>query len=554
MPSSFTGRAWFACRTGAILSLALAALQSARAQPGPASPPPGEGNPRPRLVLVVVVDGLRPDLISAATTPTLDRLRREGVEYLNAHSAFPTVTRVNAAVLVTGAHPRQTGITSNTLYDRRLNGGQPFNTGLAENLWPLAEIHGGRMISPVTLGEVLTSAGLSFAAISSGSTGQAILLNSQAKAGSGMVINGAFEGGRRTAYPNSVDEAIKARFGLKPAGADADSLEWTERVLREFVLPEVKPAVLIDWVTEPDHTQHKAGVGSPATLAAIRRADESIAKTLATLEASELLRDTAIIVTADHGFIAHEQGINVTDALIQAGLKQSRVSRDVIITSDSQSVQFFVENREAKKIRAIVEFLQTQAWSDGLFVDATAPLGAPATNGPPGGVPPVEGWLPGTFSLQLVHLAPLEGRPDIVLTLPWRSEKNAFGHSGLQTANRAAVGPVTGHESGHGGMSPWVLRTPLLLWGRHFKERCVVGAPAGNVDITPTVLALMGLAPPQGASGRVLREAFRGGPDEQKLRAESRVHEVNSRHGFRAAIQLSASDGRWYLDKCWRIQ
>ncbi len=531
--------------------MAIAGLAVARAQPKAAAPETGAAASRPRLVLLLVVDGLRPDLITAETTPTLDRLRREGVEYLNAHSAFPTVTRVNSAVLVTGTHPQQTGITSNTLYDRRLNGGQPFNTGLAENLWPLAEIRGGRIVAPVTLGEVLTTAGLSFAAVSSGSTGQAILLNPQVKAGCGLVINGAFDEGRRTAYPDSMDATLRARFGLKPAGADADSLEWTERVLREFVLTELKPTVVIDWLTEPDHTQHKAGVGSPATLAAIRRADQSIAKTLATLEATALLRDTAIIVTADHGFSTHEQGINVTDALIKAGLKQSPVSRDVIVTSDSQSVQFFVENRDAKKIRAIVEFFQGQAWADGIFVDAAAASGGPAMSNQ-ASAPPVEGWLPGTFSLQLIHLAPVQGRADILLTLPWRSEKNAFGHVGLQTANRA-TGPVTGNESGHGGMSPWVLRTPLLLWGRHFRQQSVITVPAGNVDITPTVLTLMGLEPPAGITGRVLHEAFAGGRDPEKIPAESRVHEVIARNGFRSAIQLSGVDGRRYVDKCWRV-
>ena len=53
---------------------------------------PGE---RPRIV-VVVVDGLRPDAITPEDAPTLARLRAEGVDFTNSHSVFPTVTRVNA--------------------------------------------------------------------------------------------------------------------------------------------------------------------------------------------------------------------------------------------------------------------------------------------------------------------------------------------------------------------------------------------------------------------------------------------------------------------------
>ena len=55
-----------------------------------------------RFVIVFVVDGLRPDAITAEGTPTLFRLRAEGVDFTNSHSVFPTVTRVNAAALGDG--------------------------------------------------------------------------------------------------------------------------------------------------------------------------------------------------------------------------------------------------------------------------------------------------------------------------------------------------------------------------------------------------------------------------------------------------------------------
>ena len=49
------------------------------------------------LNLVLVVDGLRPDSITAQETPNLWRLREEGVNFPNGHAVFPTVTRANAA-------------------------------------------------------------------------------------------------------------------------------------------------------------------------------------------------------------------------------------------------------------------------------------------------------------------------------------------------------------------------------------------------------------------------------------------------------------------------
>src|SRR5262250_984756 len=63
-----------------------------------------------RFVIVFVVDGLRPDAITADATPTLHRLRSQGVDFTNSHAVFPTVTRVNAAALATSMHPGSNGI------------------------------------------------------------------------------------------------------------------------------------------------------------------------------------------------------------------------------------------------------------------------------------------------------------------------------------------------------------------------------------------------------------------------------------------------------------
>ncbi|HET9926136.1 MAG TPA: alkaline phosphatase family protein, partial [Methylomirabilota bacterium] len=87
-----------------------------------------------RLILVFVVDGLRPDAITAEDTPTLFRLRREGVDWTNGHAVFPTVTRVNAATLSTGAQPGTHGIVGNQMYVPAVDPGRAFDTGNYRNL------------------------------------------------------------------------------------------------------------------------------------------------------------------------------------------------------------------------------------------------------------------------------------------------------------------------------------------------------------------------------------------------------------------------------------
>src|SRR5262245_4231260 len=68
-----------------------------------------------RMIAIFIVDGLRPDSINSIDSPTIARLRAEGTEFVNSHSLFPTVTRLNATALVTGTHPSLNGIVGNSM-------------------------------------------------------------------------------------------------------------------------------------------------------------------------------------------------------------------------------------------------------------------------------------------------------------------------------------------------------------------------------------------------------------------------------------------------------
>ncbi len=71
---------------------------------------------RPK-VIVFVWDGLRPDSVTAETTPNLARMRdQEGVNFTDQHAVYPTFTMMNAAAFATGAYPAQHGFYGNTEY------------------------------------------------------------------------------------------------------------------------------------------------------------------------------------------------------------------------------------------------------------------------------------------------------------------------------------------------------------------------------------------------------------------------------------------------------
>src|SRR5215510_3735219 len=107
------------------------------------------------LNLVLVLDGLRPDAITAEETPHLWRLRTEGVNFANGHAVFPTVTRANATAIATGTYPQRNGIFGNTLYVREVNPNRAFSNDDHQNLLRLDAVTGGRMVLAKSLAEML---------------------------------------------------------------------------------------------------------------------------------------------------------------------------------------------------------------------------------------------------------------------------------------------------------------------------------------------------------------------------------------------------------------
>lgn len=495
-----------------------------------------------RLVIVFVVDGLRPDSITAEDTPTLFRLRAEGVDFTNGHAVFPTVTRVNAAALSTGTQPGTNGILGNQLHVAAVDPARAFDTGDYRNLLALDRVTGGRLLLAPTLAERLHASGRRLVGVSSGSTGSAFLLNPRARAGVGALVNGYFEPGRMVGYPAEVSEAVLAKLGPAPAkepgGARFDApVAWAQRVLREYVLPELRPDVVLNWLTEPDHTQHHAGVGSPAARSALRSDDREIAEVLTALDGLGLTASTSVLVTSDHGFTTNTAGIDVGRALVEAGLKAAPDSTDVILAGSGQAVALHVEGGDGERLARLARFVRSQEWGGVVFTGGRAP-------GDP------RGTVEGTFSLETIHAAGGARGVDLLFTFPWTSGPNAFGVAGTDLAN--VGGGVRLYASDHGSMSPWNVRNTLLGWGAGFKPGTTVRAPASIVDLAPTILALLGIADRDGLDGRVLGEALEGGPDPEQVAVETRVHTVEA-GPYRAALQVSEVGGRRYVDKSWRI-
>jgi arylsulfatase A-like enzyme len=371
--------------------------------------------------------------------------------------------------------------------------------------------------------------------VSSGTTGNGFLLNPEARRGAGIAIHGLFDPGKTAAYPPEVSDAVIRRFGSPPPDPDdVGQMEWTDAVLRDYVLPELRPDVVIDWMGPLDAAQHNHGVGSPEPKAALRAIDRSLSRTIAAMQALTPPRRIDVVITSDHGFAQHTEGVNVIESLIAAGLKASVTSTDLVVASQSQSVLFYVPSRDPRLVSRLVAFLQQQPWVDVVF-----------TRGGRQG----QGSVPGTFSLDLTQSSHASRSPDVAASLSWTSGRNAYGVRGAQTIHSGSSGPVTSGASGHGGLSPWVVNNTLVLWGSDFERRARITAPASLADLMPTVLTLLSIQrdPCGDACGRVLEESLRGSRARRPIPTRRMVTTTSGT--YRARLRISSVAGHDYVDE-----
>ncbi len=245
---------------------------------------------------------------------------------------------------------------------------RPFDTSNYQNLVKLAEVSSGRTLPVPTLAETLEGAGIRFVGMGSGSTGGTFLLNPMAIKGNGVLISSGLEDGKRVAFPDKVNQEIQRAFGTVKPESGIASVEWAEKVLRGYVLKELHAGVVIDWITEPDGSQHRNGVGSPEALAALKADDEQIGLLLAMLRETPEGRATDLIVTADHGFAAEPDPVDLNGALQSAG-----VESDVIVASNGSSALIYAKNHDAAAIQKTVEQLQKTDGVDVIFTAAEKP-------------------------------------------------------------------------------------------------------------------------------------------------------------------------------------
>ena len=230
-----------------------------------------------------------------------------------------------------------------------------------------------------------------------------------------------------------------------------------------------------------------SGIGSDAAIASLESSDKNLALVLKGLEEKDLLDKTDIFVVSDHGFSTIDRGPDVIESLKRsnfiAGKQfQNPEAGDIMVVGLGGSTSFYVFDHDESVIRRLVAYLQTSDFAGVIFSAL-----------------PIEG----AFSLSQVHVATANGAPDVLVSMRWTAEKNEYGVAGMITSIEGKRGLGT-----HASLSRFDLHNTLVAAGPDFKRGFISPLPSGNIDVAPTVLAILGVEQPRQMDGRVLHEAI----------------------------------------------
>ena len=338
----------------------------------------------------------------------------------------------------------------------------------------------------------------------------------------------------------------------------------------DAILAKKNPDLTLIWFRNPDSTEHAYGPGTANYQDALRSQDQLLGMLLDKLATLGIAASTDVIVVSDHGhssvsgppslfplravksdaagnnsmgdpdpngfsvsgdvrlaqlltqagFVAYD-GVGCTWDPVMSGITAAGTSlyptlvdadgsicgavggrystpnyrvpagplpaKAIVIAANGGSEYLYVPDHDAATVANAVKLLQSREELGAIFVAASY------------------GSLPGTISLDAVNLDSHAGRtPDIIASYDYDESAVVQGMKGIEFES------AQNNRGMHGSFSPVDVHNTLVASGPRFKTAMQDTLPSGNVDVAPTVAAVLGLSLPS-AAGRPLDEALLGG-------------------------------------------
>ncbi len=254
---------------------------------------------------------------------------------------------------------------------------------------------------------------------------------------------------------------VGARHRIAPFDSGVGEAEKVAQITAWLDLPEAeRPRLVMSWWHGADRAGHRYGPDHPEVAATLAAQDHHLGDLLAALDARDAWSHTTLVLVSDHGMTTAEHTIPLKQALAEAGV-DPRVETGSAVTH-----LFFTDEAERDRAAAALAGLA------GVRVDRREDLPASASFAHP------------------------DRTGDLVVrALP--------GHTFRRGGLLAQVGDLLGERRGFHGYAPDHpdMAGIFVAMGRGIEAGARIG-PIAMIDVAPTIAALLGIDPPQHATGK----------------------------------------------------
>ncbi|MDP7088927.1 MAG: alkaline phosphatase family protein [Dehalococcoidia bacterium] len=428
-------------------------------------------------ILIVAFDGLQPSQVDPQRMPVVSKIADDGVRFLHNHAVFPSVTRANAATLVTGVSPGKHGLTANKSIFPEYSTHQVVDA-LHPKLSEINQLTKGKLLFVPTIGELIRKHNLQWVSVVGGTSGNAYVQHPNAAENAHVVIHPEFTN------PPVHNDKIRSQYGDWPSkkAPAAELIRRTADVAIGYALIELNPDALLIWFPEPDTSQHAFGVDSSEARDMIELADQQLGRILKKI--SQQGYEPDVFIVSDHGYETIDSVINVHKELIAGGFNIKSEENSVIVADNGGSVLFYITSTDHELSIRLLRWLSVQKWVGSIATD-----------------------IPQDTDAKFPTLSDigLSGPRAPLFAVTMRS--SATGQIAPLARSGTATGGIVGMGS-HGGGSSAEMHNTLIASGPSFKSNYRSNLPSGNVDIAPTTLHLLNIPVPDHFDGRVLTEAL----------------------------------------------
>lgn len=215
--------------------------------------------PKAKHVVVIGFDGLSPDGLEKAITPTFDKLIKEGAYTFHARAVLPTSSSTNWASMIMGAGPEQHGITSN-IWEKN-NFVLPAITQSEDFLFPTIFSLVDKQIENAEIGAIYH-----------------------------------WDGFGRLFEKSAVDYDVVGKTEDETA------------LLASQYIENKKPTFTFIHFDHIDHAGHEFGHGTKEYYKSVEKADKLLEQVFNAIKKAGIADETVVIISADHGGVGLGHG------------------------------------------------------------------------------------------------------------------------------------------------------------------------------------------------------------------------------------------------------